>query len=616
MGQIFSSFIGGAPAVCRVFFSLAVFLSMVGAGSAANDGIPLDTLKKIKDATVYVKVEADNESGSGSGFVMKADSKSALVVTNHHVIQPKIIEVVTSGPGRGPFGHGPFGPPSFRFGMTPKIIMRTCNNAKATVVLYSGTSQEESVRAEVLAADPELDLAILKITGVKKLPKPIQFNVSAKLVETMPVYTFGFPFGKILATNKGNPAITIGKGAISSLRLDEEGQLTVVQIDGALNPGNSGGPIVDSQGRLVGVAVATISNSSGIGLAIPARHLSLLLEGRLGKPHITASLDENNCTTLHIEVGLIDPLHKINGVKFCYMTAEQAGETPEPTAHLVDLPNCRKLSLKIENQVASGQVALRKNFPSVNLLSQCIFVTTDGAKRFTKNSSETTRLPTKKAPIDAASRIAKQTKKDSGKNSGNKSSKDVAGDPAKKQPNDLPNLPDDLPPGFSSDLADIVNETKVPGAQTHILGGIRNNRFTDAGGGSTLLVGFEVGLGKWGPNDVVHAIRPIFRSADNKETFGKQHGQDVARLVVVKAKKGYAVGGLTVKSMALVDGFSITYMKVTNDGLSKDDHYESEWVGGRGGGPETPLGGDGRPVIGIVGFEDNSNCTGFGLLRK
>ncbi len=602
----------------RIPLCVLAFLSLVSISAAANDGIPLDTLKKIKDATVYVKVEADDQSGSGSGFVMKADGKSALVVTNHHVIQPKIIEVVMSGPGRGPFGHGPFGPPSYRFGMTPKIIMRTCNNAKATVVLCSGTSQEESVRAEVLAADPELDLAILKISGVKKIPKPIQFNADAKLVETMPVYTFGFPFGKILATNKGNPAITIGKGAISSLRLDEEGQLTVIQIDGALNPGNSGGPIVDSQGRLVGVAVATISNSSGIGLAIPARHLSLLLEGRLGKPHITASLDENNCTTLQIEVGLIDPLHKINGVKFCYMTAEQAGETPEPTAHLVDWPNCRKLSLKIENQVASGKIVLRKNFPSVNLLSQCIFVTTDGAKHFTKNSSEITSLPTKKAmPVDAASRVAKQTKKDSGKDSSNKSSKDLANkDSAKKQAKDPPDLPEDLSPGFSEDFANIVNETKTSGAQTQILGGMRNKRFTDAGGGTTLLIGFEVGLGKWGPNDVVHAIRPIFRSADNKEALGQQHGHDTARLVVVKAKKGYAVGGLTVKSMALVDGFSITYMKVTSDGLSKDDHYESEWVGGRGGGPETSLGGDGRPVIGIVGFEDNSNCTGFGLLRK
>jgi hypothetical protein len=85
----------------------------------------------------------------------------------------------------------------------------------------------------------------------------------------------------------------------------------------------------------------------------------------------------------------------------------------------------------------------------------------------------------------------------------------------------------------------------------------------------------------------------------------------------VKAKKGYAVGGLTVKSMALVDGFSITFMKVNaNGGLDKSKRYESKWVGGKGGGQETRIGGDGRPVIGIVGFEDEQNCTAFGLVRK
>jgi hypothetical protein len=47
----------------------------------------------------------------------------------------------------------------------------------------------------------------------------------------MPVGVFGFPFGEVLAAGKGNPAITIGKGSISSLRLDEQGNLARVQID-------------------------------------------------------------------------------------------------------------------------------------------------------------------------------------------------------------------------------------------------------------------------------------------------------------------------------------------------------------------------------------------------
>ncbi len=76
---------------------------------------------------------------------------------------------------------------------------------------------------------------------------------------------FGFPFGKALSTTKGNPAVTVGKASVSSLRTGPDGGLAYVQIDGNLNPGNSGGPVVDAKGRLVGVAVATIKDGQGIG---------------------------------------------------------------------------------------------------------------------------------------------------------------------------------------------------------------------------------------------------------------------------------------------------------------------------------------------------------------
>ena len=148
------------------------------------------------------------------------------------------------------------------------------------------------------------------------------------------------------------------------------------------------------------------------------------------------------------------------------------------------------------------------------------------------------------------------------------------------------------------------------------MGGKSGPQFTDAAPKGALLIGFEVGLGKWGTNDVVHAIRPIFRTAAGREAFGKQHGTDTSRLVVVEAKKGYAVGAITAKSMALLDGFSVTFMKAGKDGLDPKDAYQSEWVGGKGGGPETTLGGDGTLVIGIVGHENGNVCTAMGLLRK
>ena len=127
----------------------------------------------------------------------------------------------------------------------------------------------------------------------------------------MPVCTFGFPFGDVLATSKHSPAITVGKASISSLRRDDAGEPALVQIDGSLNPGNSGGPMVDVAGRLVGVAVATIRNSSGIGLAVPGKEVVRMMQGRLGKVYLHASQDERGATTVHVEASLIDPFHRI-----------------------------------------------------------------------------------------------------------------------------------------------------------------------------------------------------------------------------------------------------------------------------------------------------------------
>jgi S1-C subfamily serine protease len=282
----------------------------------SNQAIPAKLLEHLKSATVFVKVESKDFQASGSGFVMKVQGDTAYVVTNAHVIDPKIeIEFTVprgSGPPfgmpqmpqmprgppnfpRGPFGpRGPMGPmgprgpmtirppnfgnPPFGGDQTQKVVI-PFGNATISLVFWSGTKREQSFRAEVTASDRQRDLAILKITGRGNLPDPIDCGQSPPLQETMPVFVFGFPFGESLSTNKGNPAITVGKGSVSSIRRDDKDELAYVQIDGALNPGNSGGPVVDSQGRLVGVAVKTIKGA-GIGLAIPSNTLTKVLQNR------------------------------------------------------------------------------------------------------------------------------------------------------------------------------------------------------------------------------------------------------------------------------------------------------------------------------------------------
>jgi len=173
----------------------------------------------------------------------------------------------------------------------------------------------------------------------------------------MQVYTFGFPFGNALATTKGAPAITIGKGSVSSIRLDDDGELSVVQIDGALNPGNSGGPVVDARGQLVGVAVATIRNGQGIGLAVPAHELGKIMKGRLGAVQIATVNGPGGKKTTKAEVEVVDPSAAVKEVKLYYVVVPPKGKRPEKTDSLDKHPSAKSVVLKPSGDLASGELA-------------------------------------------------------------------------------------------------------------------------------------------------------------------------------------------------------------------------------------------------------------------
>ena len=88
------------------------------------------------------------------------------------------------------------------------------------------------------------------------------------------VFVCGFPFGDDFSKLK-NPEISIGPASVSSIRLGPGGRVARVQLNGALNPGNSGGPVVDGAGRVVGIATAKIVDDGADGLyfAIPVQVL-------------------------------------------------------------------------------------------------------------------------------------------------------------------------------------------------------------------------------------------------------------------------------------------------------------------------------------------------------
>src|SRR5208283_1396485 len=132
-------------------------------------------------------------------------------------------------------------------------------------------------------------------------------------------------------------------------------------------------------------------------------------------------------------------------------------------------------------------------------------------------------------------------------------------------------------------------------SDTRILG-FRQQMFRDVGPRRSVLVGIEVYFGKFVNNDVVHGVRPIYLDAQGRELLGGMHGTDTGGAPVrVKARKGYAVGAINVRTGFGIDGFAVTFMKLEKGRLDPDQSYDSDWLGGHVGGGATRLGGSGDP---------------------
>ncbi|HEX3655913.1 MAG TPA: serine protease [Pirellulales bacterium] len=314
-------------------------------GQAGSDSITPVVIDNVKRATVLVRVQADGAQQSGSGFVIAINDGEALIVTNSHVVTPPKLVVVRKSRSR----------------VRPKIYVsvQELKNVTASVVFHSGTKDEHSAKAEILAADEKEDLAVLRVTTVPTAAAhAIDYSNSPTLFETMPVFTFGFPFGDALKTSNASPSITVGRASISSLRRGDDGELAIVQIDGNLNPGNSGGPMVDARGRLIGVAVATIRDGQGIGLAIPSARLMLMLAGQLGDCRMNIEKAAADEVVVHAEVDLIDPMKRLGPVRLHYLVADSTNP-PRDGDPLEHRAGCKTTSLTVHGSSAKVDLPLK-----------------------------------------------------------------------------------------------------------------------------------------------------------------------------------------------------------------------------------------------------------------
>ena len=218
--------------------------------------------KRVLPSVVSIATNSPAGSGTGSGFIIDSNG---YILTNNHVV-----ETFATGGGT------------------------------LTVTLNDGSSQE----AKIVGRDSSYDLAVIKIARTSL--SALQFGDSDKVEVGDAVIAIGSPLGLSGTVTSGiisakNRPVTSGSGNGGR----ESSFINALQTDAAVNPGNSGGPLVDATGAVIGVnsAIASLgssvggqSGSIGLGFAIPinqARRTAdqLIKNGKATYPIIGISLD-------------------------------------------------------------------------------------------------------------------------------------------------------------------------------------------------------------------------------------------------------------------------------------------------------------------------------------
>jgi hypothetical protein len=144
-----------------------------------------------------------------------------------------------------------------------------------SLILYAGEKSQTILEAKVTRIDEEKDLALLKVSGSGPFVA-LQLGTVEGLVETARLTAFGCPFGKMLSIADGiYPAISATPGVVTSLQ-KKQGMLDRIRFNGPLNSGNSGGPVLDAEGRVVGIMDAVIPAALS-NVAIPVNRLQQFL---------------------------------------------------------------------------------------------------------------------------------------------------------------------------------------------------------------------------------------------------------------------------------------------------------------------------------------------------
>lgn len=207
----------------RSLFGLLAFLFSLAFTGGARADLTLEQVNQAKSATAILL----NGERSGTAFCV---SESGLFITNHHVIANR-------------------------------------DASALAMVIDPAGKDEKKYPVQVIRKFEKEDLAIVKVELDRKVPA-LKIGDDSALFETQQLIAFGYPFGQMLATKENDyPAISVNIGRVTALRR-KDGVLDAIQLDAQVNPGNSGGPVLDDKGNVVGIVRSGVPGS-GVNFAIP-----------------------------------------------------------------------------------------------------------------------------------------------------------------------------------------------------------------------------------------------------------------------------------------------------------------------------------------------------------
>jgi serine protease Do len=282
--------------------------------------------------------------GAGSGFIIESDGS---ILTNYHVID-----------------------------RADRIIVKL--------------SDGRSLRASVVGADPDTDIALIKVDGQKGLPvAPLGDSSTLRPGEW--VCAIGNPLGY-------EHSVTVGVVSYVGRKLFDASLDNYIQTDAAINFGNSGGPLINSRGQVIGINAAISSRASNIGFAVPINGASAILpqlraRGRVIRGYIGVGLrdvdpDLQQSLSLSVSRGALvqdvtqdspadragvlpyDVVLSLDGKAVANdndLIEEIASRVPGSTARLKLLRNGREESLAVKLAERPGREASRTSQPGGTL---------------------------------------------------------------------------------------------------------------------------------------------------------------------------------------------------------------------------------------------------------